>query len=274
VTSIYENHLSRLLGNEKLMALNAHHILAYQRRRKAEKRKTRGVEGTVSNRTIMKELDYFSGFLTWCRREKKLAVPEIRIEPLPYERPIPMVLSPDEVAGIIEAAEPVYKALFLCLYSLGLRLAEARNIRGQDVDMKYNVVRVIQKGGTYKLLPLNDWVRAALKPLIPKEPKAYIFENPRTGEPYINLRKAIDRACKRAGVTKHVTAHLFRHSIATHFLAQDVNLRTIQQYLGHSQVQTTEFYTHVAVGHLRSASDGLFKGVSAGLSTKTPTGSG
>jgi len=52
-----------------------------------------------------------------------------------------------------------------------------------------------------------------------------------------------------------VTPHRFRHSIATHLMGADVNMRTIQQYLGHSQVATMEFYTHVAMGHLRSAQD-------------------
>ncbi len=250
---VYEKHIKRFLGNEKIEGLNNNHIIVYEKLRKKE---------GVTNRTIMKELSYFSGFLKWCRRERGVDLKPIKIEKLPHQRPVPIVLSPEEVVRIVEASEPFYKAFFLCLYTLGLRYSEARFLKWDDIDYANGAVRVVQKGGTYKILPLNDWLESALKDLGPYERGKYVFANKRTGEPVYDVRKAILRACTKADVKKKVNPHLFRHSVATHFLGADVNLRTIQTYLGHSQVSTTEFYTHVSLAHLKKAATSVFGGLS------------
>ncbi|MCS7281735.1 MAG: tyrosine-type recombinase/integrase, partial [Desulfobacterota bacterium] len=70
-----------------------------------------------------------------------------------------------------------------------------------------------------------------------------------------NVKLVIKRAIQKANIKKRVTCHIFRHSIATHMLAKDINLRTIQQYLGHRQIQTTQFYTHVAFWELKRAGE-------------------
>jgi site-specific recombinase XerD len=244
------------------MALNDHHFTAYQHSRKGA--------GGVSNRTINKELDYFRGFCRWCRKEKKLEIRPIVYEPLPYAKPLPIVLSPGEVVAIIEAAEPFYAAFFIFLYSLGLRKAEAQNLKWKDVDFANKQIRVIQKGGSWKILPLNDWAEVALdamKAQIKGELvlERYVFASKRGGgkKPIQNVRPAIERACKKAGITKYVHPHLFRHSVATHFMAGGVNMRMIQQFLGHKDQKATAFYTHVSLDHLRGVTERFFPGVSA-----------
>lgn len=74
-------------------------------------------------------------------------------------------------------------------------------------------------------------------------------------KPFYDIRTALKRICERAGVTKRVYPHLFRHSCATHLMGSGVNVRIIQGYLGHAQIGTTEFYTHVAAKHLTGAAD-------------------
>jgi integrase len=86
-----------------------------------------------------------------------MAARTFRIETLPHKRPVPMVLSPEEVPGILKAAEPFYRAFFLCLYTLGLRMNEARQLKWEDIDFKAHAVRIQQKGGTRKILPLSAW---------------------------------------------------------------------------------------------------------------------
>ena len=86
-----------------------------------------------------------------------MAARTFRIETLPHKRPVPMVLSPEEVPGILKAAEPFYRAFFLCLYTLGLRMNEARQLKWEDIDFKAHAVRIQQKGGTWKILPLSAW---------------------------------------------------------------------------------------------------------------------
>lgn len=259
VSRSWELNLKPIFGSYLVVSIATEHFSLYQQVR-AKK---------VTNRTVNKELDYFKGFLHWCRRERHMDLKRIEHEELPCRRPLPIVLSPDEVARILTAAqaEPLYHALISCLYTLGLRISEARGLKWRDFDFENQSIRVQQKGGAWKILPINDQVSEALKKLesiqtlaakkIPKEKRkemsdAYVF-SVRKGEPIQNIRNALARICERAGVTKKVNPHLFRHSIATHLMGADVNMRTIQQYLGHTQVATTEFYTHVALGHLRNA---------------------
>jgi len=275
LTLVYDAHISRMIGKEKVESLSNAHISLYQRLRHAEytrikttkKDKETVPRRTVSNRTINKEVDYIRGFIKWCRREKGLLIPVEHIAPLPENRPIPMVLSPDEVRAIIEAADPFHRALILCLYSLGLRMDEARNIRVSDIDRQNKTVTVKQKGGSFKLLPLTTTLLASIDAIV--DPGAssraddFVFLSKRQKKddtdqekkPIYDIRTALKRICKKAGVTKRVYPHLFRHSCATHLMGSGVNLRIIQGYMGHTASTTTEFYTHVAAAHLAGASD-------------------
>ena len=250
ITQTWENSIKRIMGGFAVQDIANEHVALYQQNR----------AGNVKNVTVNKELHYFSGFLKWARREKKIDVARIEYEKLPSSRPLPVVLSPEEVARIMAAAErePFYLAFFLCLYALGFRLAEVRFLKVEDFDFENRAVKVKQKGGTEKILPLNDQVVEAVKNLVelwPMEPGEYLFAMKRTGRPVTDIRDPIERICKRAEVTKKVSAHLFRHSIASHLMSADINQRIVQKYLGHSQISSTAFYTHVALGNLRNAQD-------------------
>jgi len=143
----------------------------------------------------------------------------------------------------------------LCFYTLALRKAEALNLKWVDIDREIMVVRVTRKGGRVDLLPLNQWAIDAIE-AIPRIPGSdYVFTNPQTKKRIVDVTKAIRRAVKKANVRKHVSPHLFRHSFATHMAGHNINLRTIQQYLGHMQIETTEIYTHIAIQHLSDASN-------------------
>lgn len=254
-------NIEKIIGSFEINDITAQHLALFQ--------KVRHKQG-VSNRTVNKEMDYFGGFLRWCREEKEIPIPKIKIKKLPYSRPIPTVLSMEEVTRIIDASIPFYKAFFLCLYTLGLRLSEVRKLKKTNVDFENKSVIVIQKGGRYKILPLNEWLEKALKEIIDPDKGEYIFESPSIrskGKPITDVKKGLARACKKAGITKHVTPHLFRHSIATHLLGEDVNLRTIQEYLGHRDIGTTEWYTHVVTLHLKTAADKVFNKIKMSVST-------
>lgn len=252
-------YIHKIIGDVPVMALNDHHFSLYQ--------STRIAQG-VSGRTVNKELNYVRGFARWCRDEKKLAVRELKMKALPEPRPLPIVLSPDEVTKFLEVADPFYRAFFLCLYTMGLRFTEAQQIKWGDVDFANKVCRAQQKGRTFKLLPINDRLISALKAIGPPldvngDPimDSYVFISKRTGRPIVNVRKSIRSICKSAGITKSVYPHLFRHSAACNMMTSGTNLRTIQQMLGHADIESTTWYTHVALGHLREASDSIEKGM-------------
>lgn len=256
IGNVFENHLKEIFGPVAVMSITSNLFSIYQQTRKLT---------TVSNRTINKELDYFRGFLRWCRTKKKMRLEAIECDDLPYNRPLPIVLSPDEVMRIFAATEPFWRAFFGCLYTMALRKGEAQKLTWADVDKENRQIRTRQKGGSYKILPASDWLLNCLEAIRPDpcKPGDYVFLTKSTGLPVQNARGAIDRACKKTGITKHVHPHLFRHSIAVHFMSDGINQRMIQSFLGHADAKATEFYTTVTATHLRGMSD-RFKG---GLST-------
>lgn len=244
----WDNHIKRILGHLIAEAVNPQDLEVYTRIRKGTK---------VSNRTVNKELSQISGFLTWAAHKDRRHITPRSFKPdfLPYKRPKPIVLSFDETMQIVAAAKPMHRAFFLCLYTLGLRMKEARFLRWEDFDLANGIMRTVQKGGSYKILPVSRLLVESLQQLRPKK-EGYIFTS-RTDrtKPLVDVRKAIRRACELAKVTKHVNPHLFRHSIATYGLGKQVNLRVIQGFLGHGQVGTTEWYTHVNTEHLEKMRD-------------------
>lgn len=259
--AIYGAHFEPHLGAKRVDEIDGKAIQLYQKMRRAE---------GVTNRTINKELDYFSGFRKWCERECKIPAPTTRTQRLPHKRPLPQILGIDEVIKILDASEPFYRVYFLALFSLGLRMDEARQLRWHDIDMNNRILRVIQKGGSYKILPASDWFMGALEEIRPvgAPENQFVFLNEKTGKPVFQVRKALARACKKAGVERHVYPHLFRHSVATFLMGKNINMRVIQGYMGHSKIGTTEFYTHVAVENLREAENAIMSAYNKVRNTK------
>jgi integrase/recombinase XerD len=253
----FTNHLGRILGGFPVSNFSKSHINLYKQVRKTE---------GVKNRTINKELSYLSGFFTWCREQEKIDVPEFRITMLPSKRPKPITLSLEETVRFLAAAEPFYRALFSCLYLLGLRSAEARHLKWESFDFKNQVVLVERtKGGEARILPVPKWVIAFLSAIKRDRATGYIFLNERTGKPVTKLGQAIKRAKERAEISKTITPHLLRHTFATHLLDLNINLRAIQGLLGHARVATTEWYTHLSISSITNAQQQLSHAVDTDL---------
>ncbi len=255
----YENHLKSHLGPIIADSLGPENITFYKKMRLAEGGK---------NRTINKELSYFSGFLRWAAERGHIKQRQFRIEMLPYKRPIPIVLSFDEVMRLVAACAPWHRAILLCLYTLGLRMNEARTLTWEDIDVENRIVRVKQKGGGQKVLPLNRILHAALSVIRPEKASGYVFKSKRTGRPLNNMRKALENARKAAGITKHINPHLLRHSVATHLIGKNINQDVVRIYLGHKDIESTMFYTHVAAEHLRGAEAVIMDGWDMSTSKK------
>lgn len=242
-------YISKYLGDNRAENINVQHLNAYVKLRKAEQ---------GSNRSIQKEIDYFRGFLKWCRKNLQgFRGTQITFDSLPYKRPKPTVLSFPEAILIIRAAEPFYRAFFLLLYNCGLRLSEARHLKWQDIDLANQSLSVIQKGGEENILPMSDWLTNELHTLQQTSTSAYVFQSSHKpiDAPIYDARKALQRAAAKAGITKKINHHTFRHSIATHLMGLDINQKSIQKILGHADIKTTDWYTHIAMGMKRTAMD-------------------
>ena len=165
------------------------------------------------------------------------------------EKMLPEVLSEEEVAQILNATENLkHKAIFMTIYSAGLRIGEAINLKVKDIDSKRMQIRVVQAKGKkdrYTLLG-NKTLEVLRKYVAEYKPKDWLFEGAK-GEQYstssiqANLKIAVDKV----GIKKRITVHTLRHSFATHLLEAGTDIRYIQSLLGHSSGKTTEIYTHI-----------------------------
>ncbi len=178
------------------------------------------------------------------------------------ERKLPKVMSQNEVKRIFEATENVkHKTELMLGYSCGLRVSEVSNMRIADVDRERMVVMVRQgKGRKDRQSILSEKMLTQLQEYYKLyKPKEWLFENrEKTGPISVRtLQKIFNDACIKANIDKHLSFHSLRHSFATHLLESGVDLRYIQELLGHNSSKTTEIYTHVSLGSIQKITNPL-----------------
>jgi len=183
-------------------------------------------------------------------------------------RKIPVVLSPDEVARLLDAAPNTkYKAAFSTAYGAGLRVSEVVALKVGDIDSARMMLRIERgKGGKDRhamlspqlLVLLRTWWREGHR-LGVMLPNGWLFP----GQPPVNpmstrqFTRAVHAAAEEAGIGKRVSPHTLRHSFATHLLEQDIDIRVIQVLLGHAKLDTTALYTRVATRTIRTVTSPL-----------------
>jgi len=166
-------------------------------------------------------------------------------------RKLPVVLSPEEVARLLDAAPGLkYKAALSVAYGAGLRASEVISLKVGDIDSKRMIIRVEQGKGRkdrYVMLSphLLDLLRAWWKAA---RPRGWLFPGRDPAQPMTTrqLNRACHAAAQRAEISKRVSLHTLRHSFATHLLEQNIDVRVIQVLLGHAKLDTTALYTRVA----------------------------
>jgi integrase/recombinase XerD len=167
------------------------------------------------------------------------------------------LLAPETSAGPATLCD---QAVLELAYASGLRLAELRGIRLEQLHLDAGFVSVIGKGNKERVVPLGRKAAAAIeryleagrpKLVTPKSP-ANLFLT-RRGTPFaaVTMWQRIKRRAARAGLRRNITPHMLRHSFATHLLEHGADLRVIQELLGHASIGTTEVYTHLDGGRLR-----------------------
>lgn len=166
------------------------------------------------------------------------------------EKKLPVVLSMEEVKRMIELTPSLrHKTLMSLIYSGGFRLAEALNLKVEDIDSTRMLIHIKgAKGRKDRYTLLSQRVLLLLREYYSiYNPKVYLFEM-KGGTCYAkrSVQSVVKDAAKRAGIQKHITPHSLRHSFATHLLENGTDLRYIQNLLGHSSPKTTMIYTHVS----------------------------
>lgn len=186
---------------------------------------------------------------------------DFTVKHIPFQRrrrQLPAILTKDEIATLLDAARqnPKHHAIIATLYSTGLRVGELVSLQIQDIDSSLMLVHVRQgKGGKDRNVQLSphllDILRSYYRSCSVK-PVSWLFPGVRIDAPLdpSGIQRMIPAIARKAGISKHISPHTLRHCFATHLLEDHTDLRTIQALLGHSSIQTTEVYLHMATHHL------------------------
>lgn len=169
----------------------------------------------------------------------------------------PDYLSPAEISAVIKVAGTTKdnadrdQAIIETLYGCGLRISELIDLKPADLELEAGFVRVLGKGNKQRLVPIGKPAVAALNKHLQSSSsqrgeRSVLFAG-RQGKRFsrVGMWKLIGRMVKKAGITKKVTPHTFRHSFATHLLEGGADLRVVQEMLGHADISTTEIYTRI-----------------------------
>jgi len=206
-------------------------------------------------------------FYKFCENERLLPanVAENLALPRRWKR-LPRALTDAEMKTLLAPIQPESpeslcdRAILELAYASGLRLAELRHLRLEQIHLDAGFINVIGKGNKERVLPvgrmaveaLERYLQAGRPRLVTARSPANVFLTKR-GTPFapVTLWLRIKRRARLAGIAKNVTPHMLRHSFATHLLDHGADLRVIQELLGHASIATTEVYTHVSGNRLR-----------------------
>jgi len=181
------------------------------------------------------------------------------------KKSLPSTLTEEEVMSLLDIElidnfSYRNKAMLELLYATGLRVSELINLKLQDVDFSQDIIRTFGKGSKERIIPIGDYAKEYLEKyiyeyrssMLKKENNEYIFLN-NHGKQMTRqgFFKIIKKIAKEKGINKELSPHTLRHSFASHLLKYGADLRTIQELLGHSDISTTQIYTHITNEELK-----------------------
>ncbi len=233
----FEEFINHFPGRE-IDSITHENILGFMRYLVEE----RGISSSYQNQAVNAIKFYYE-------RVKKGKRDTYYIERPRREKVLPEVLSEMEVRAILGALENIkHRCLIMTAYSAGLRVGELLHLKPVDIDSSRMQIRVRQgKGRKDRVTLLSTRLLELLRQYYREyRPQEYLFEGVAGGRySERSVQQILKRACRKAGIRKHVTMHTLRHSFATHLLEHNTDLRYIQELLGHSSPKTTQIYTHI-----------------------------
>ncbi len=221
-----------------------------------------------SPRSSARLLSSIRRFYQYQVREKRLVEdPSARIEAPKIGRSLPKALTEIEVEALLDAPnieesnELRDRAMLELMYASGLRVSELVGLQQSQVNLRQGVARILGKGAKERIVPLGEeaveWLQTYLKVARPELAKGNASEVLFISSRGTQITRqafwyAIKRYALRVGIQKHLSPHTLRHSFATHLLNHGADLRVVQMLLGHSDLSTTQIYTHIAKARLQS----------------------
>ncbi len=225
------------------------------------------VESGAKPRSTARQLSSFRRFYRYIMREGlRDTDPTADIEMPRIGRSLPKTLTEDEVDALLNAPntdEPLGhrdRAMLELLYATGLRVSELINLQQSQINFNQGVLRIVGKGDRERLIPLGDesqrWLRDFINgprmEILLERQTDFLFPTRRgdrmTRQAFWHI---IKRYAEKAGIRRKLSPHSLRHAFATHLLNRGADLRVVQLLLGHSDLSTTQIYTHVARERLK-----------------------
>ena len=255
--STYEGNLNKLSEsiNKDLLKLNSNDIEKYLSRLDLE-------PSSISN-----NLSSFKTFYNYYIKIGKISDNPIDALDTPkLIKKLPTYLTVNEIDKLLDidikdAFSSRNKSILELMYSSGLRISELINLEFKNIDLNECIIRIIGKGSKERIVPINDIAIHYLK-LYVKDYRKFLVKNEQNNYLYLNnhgkkmtrqgVYKMIKKLVIEKGIKKEVSPHTIRHSIATHMLENGADLRIIQEFLGHSDISTTQIYTHLTNEKLKN----------------------
>ncbi len=220
------------------------------------------------NRTLARKGAALNSFFRFCKRQGLRGDnPMEKLKRPKYEKPLPKVFTEEEVRNLLAIPDCSSRfgirnrAILETLYSSGLRLMELAGIKLSDLDLNKALLRITGKGNKQRIVPVGSQALTAIREYLKVRPDFTSENSPnnlfltRSGKAFnskqldIILRAYFELIAQAKGYTPHT----LRHSFATHMLSRGADLRAIQELLGHSQLSTTQVYTHVSLEDIKEA---------------------
>lgn len=210
----------------------------------------------IKSSSVNRKLSTLKAFYIFLYQQKLiLKIPTEDIETPKIQKKLPSTLSENEVEKLLKAPKDKNiielrdKAMLEMLYATGMRISELVNLKEVNVDKNRQVVKVLGKGSKERLIPFGDEALDSLQKYLHKRNSRniYIFLNNRDNKlSRVGFWQRVKIYLKRVHLKSDITPHTLRHAFATHLLNRGADLRSVQLLLGHSDLSTTQIYTHIA----------------------------
>lgn len=223
--------------------------------------------------TALRRLSSIKGFYLFLAKEKIIDfnIPEIESPKKPTH--LPICLSEQQIESLLDAPDIKKddgirdKAMLELMYATGLRVSELLLLKRKDIDYNQSIIKILGKGGKYRLVPFGEFAKQYLDKYLLEVRKKninakseYMFLS-KYGEPLSRqyFFKQIKKYAMMAGIMTNISPHTIRHCFATHLLENGADLRVVQEMLGHTNIATTQIYTHISTKRILSAYDSFMK---------------
>ncbi len=229
---------------------------------------TKLYEERFSKKSVARKISSLRSFYKFLQREAIVEHNPFRYVSMPkLEKRLPDFFYEEEMEKLFQSVDTKThlgkrnRALLELMYATGIRVSECSGIKLEDLDMVTNVVLIRGKGKKERYVPFGSIAKKAIRTYVDEArtvlmektpPHPYLFVNHR-GTPLTprGIRYIFEQIIERAGVLHHIHPHMLRHTFATHMLNKGADLRSVQELLGHSQLSTTQIYTHVTKEYLQ-----------------------